>query len=145
MKQFITFFLFITLTSCSHYKPVQMKSGKPSGQELSSCSFNVFGFPTNANALRIDKTLSKFNVEESEIYTIEMKSWAYLWPIASKQCTVITLNTTYKKTQTSTKNQSTQVKAISPFDHLNNPSQCRRYIRTTRDRCIMHFRSIEKD
>lgn len=46
----------------------------------------------NANGSRLDYVMSKFNLEQADVYTVEEELFHFLYPLYATTCTVVSLN-----------------------------------------------------
>lgn len=82
---------------CSHYRPVALGHGKKSDVEVESCERSILGFPIDNGRNQLAKTLSAGGLDNKDIYSVDHRDLLIFFPIYTKACTVLSLNTKGKK------------------------------------------------
>ncbi len=133
---------------CASHSPIQIGTGEVSPTEVISCTDYIIGFPTN-NFRRVDQTLTKNNLSPSDIYSLEDRTWWYLFPFYLESCTVARLNTVgAAKIASRPASRASLVDKSEPmadeFSRLGGVAKCdSEYKGLIRDRCRQYYAKLK--
>ncbi|MAF76856.1 MAG: hypothetical protein CME60_01750 [Halobacteriovoraceae bacterium] len=147
------FTLALLLNSCAHHIPASVGTGKPSNQEINSCTLNVLTIPFDSQKTKLNYIMKSYDIKPSEVFSVDYTKKYYLLDLLSEECTNITLNQSNPKKLEVLKAQAIQaLEANSPntnkesktFDGVkinpNNPfkeelKKCDRFIALHKQEC----------
>jgi hypothetical protein len=69
-----------------------MGTGQYSGKHVQDCSTHFLGMTSNAENSRLDYVLNKYQLHQSDVYTVEQELFHFMFPLYASECTVISLN-----------------------------------------------------
>lgn len=98
MKNLLGFAVIISLlTGCASYSPIQHVGGHRHKDKVvkDTCTHYILTFPAWRKSMTIANAVEELNVKDSDIYSIEVSGWYYLWPIYTQSCIYFNMNDKY--------------------------------------------------
>jgi len=135
---FIALTMFLLFQGCSHYSPLQMGSGEPSGTHVKNCTVVLFGFPVNGKDVRLDKMMTMNNITSKDVFSIEREYWGYLFPLYANHCTIINLNNSENNITKGGDFKFSKPQTVG-FDGAETIKECNMFQRLKKSRCRKYF------